>query len=137
MRIDHDSHFPCPLTRDPFATLVARNKTYGWLLAAPEGLETIATLWPHVRRWLITSRWQPAASNALRFVSNDSGRSLDPQLCHFYNNFEMAAFSLFRSASYLSFFNYLDRKGALSYYFVFSRRVDPYSPKWTENGLVD
>ena len=54
-------------------------------------------------------------SPSLKFVSDDGGVKLSRDMCIFYNNFEVASFSLFRNSTYLSYFDYLDRKGGIYY----------------------
>ena len=56
-----------------------------------------------------------AADNSLRFISNSGGRMLDENLCTFFNNFEIAAFSVFRDPNYVSYFEYLDKSGGFYY----------------------
>jgi alpha 1,2-mannosyltransferase len=115
MRIDHDSDFPCIIENDPFETLIKNNKTYGFVVAYSESNWTIPTLWHHIRGWIRTSGFKLAESNTIHYVSDDNGRSLAGHLCHFWNNFEVGAFSLFRSPTYLDYYNYLDRKGGFYY----------------------
>ena len=132
MRIDDDSDFPCPIEHDPFETLISNNKTYGFALGASEGNFTIPTLWSHVLDWLNSSsaRHPPAADNTVRFVSEDGGKTLAPSMCTFYNNFEVAAFSVFRSQAYIDYFNYLDRKSGFFYERWGDAPVHTYYVNW-------
>ena len=114
MRIDDDSVFPCPLQSDPFATMVRENRTYGFVLGARQSPSDLPTLWSSVSHWL-ASRKYSAASNTLRWISDDDGKSLIDRMCIFYTNFELAAFSVFRNRAYLDYFNHLDRKGGFYY----------------------
>ena len=36
-------------------------------------------------------------------------------MCHFWNNFEIASFKIFRNELYLDYFNYLDQNGGFYY----------------------
>ena len=117
MRIDSDSNFFCPIGDDPFETLINNNKTFGFALGSNDAEYTMPTLWKSVRGWLnkTSHMYRPAVNNTLAFVSSDGGFSPSSDYCIFYNNFEVAAFSLFRSQAYLNFFSYLDRKGGFYY----------------------
>ena len=55
-----------------------------------------------------------SSSSSLKFVSDD-GVKLSRNMCIYYNNFEVASFSLFRNATYLSYFDYFDLKGGFYY----------------------
>lgn len=47
-----------------------------------------------------------------KFAMKSNG---DYNLCHFWSNFEIAAFDFFRSAAYMAYFNYLDALGGFFY----------------------
>ena len=49
------------------------------------------------------------------FILDDNGQSLNGQTCIFYNNFEMAHFSVFRNRDYLNYFHSLDKTGGFFY----------------------
>ncbi len=50
--------------------------------------------------------------NAKRFVTKDG---YTYNLCHFWNNFEIGSFKLFRDEKYLSYFDHLDKTGGFFY----------------------
>jgi alpha 1,2-mannosyltransferase len=119
MRIDRDSTFSCPVKEDPFERFENdKNLMYGFAVSSGELLITIQTLWPTVKQWLHKddniNKMPKNNESMLGFISNDNGQSLS-SYCIFYNNFEIARFSLFRNETYLSFFEHLDTAGGFYY----------------------
>ena len=117
MRIDQKLDFPCHFDADPFALLANRAKLYGFIIAAHETPITVPTLWPTVLNWLTDTERQSflTASKAVRFLTNGSMTALRDRQCSFWTNFEVAAFSIFRSKTYANYFEYLDRRGGFFY----------------------
>jgi len=116
MRLDSDSELPCNFQHDPFEKLYAKEIKYGFILASHEKLFTIPTLWDTIKNWTKeTSAQININNNGIRYISDDNGSSLNTNFCIFYNNFEIADFSLFRNDIYLHFFNYLDKSGGFFY----------------------
>ena len=116
MRLDSDSEFQCEFNQDPFEKLTKNNQIkYGFILASQEGFFTMPTLWHTIKEWRNNQSIYLKNNKAIKFISDDDGNSLNKQYCMFYNNFEMAHFSLFRSQSYLNYFNYLDKSGGFFY----------------------
>jgi alpha 1,2-mannosyltransferase len=115
-RIEPGVSFPCEISYDPFQTLVKNNKLYGFSIARPEMMDTIPSLWSTIRKWLDTGykKYMPK-NNAIDFISNDNGKTLNKKACTFFNNFEIGAFSVFRDPKYLNYFDYLDRSGGFFY----------------------
>lgn len=113
IRLDPHVSFPCEIKQDPFLTLIKNKYTYGFILAAPEDIRMIPTLWYNIRNYFNNSI--KSDSLAINYISNDNGLTLSKSLCNFYNNFEIASFSLFRNDEYLKFFNYLDKSGGFYY----------------------
>ena len=115
-RFDTDSIFPCQIDNDLFLELKQKNKLYGFAIGDHEDLSTIPTLWPSIQNWLDEEKYRKFISpnNAIKFVSNNMGKNLTSS-CMFYNNFEIASFSIFRNKMYLDFFDYLDKRGGFFY----------------------
>ena len=116
MRLDSDSSFQCELNQDPFLKL--QKVHYSFLLSYHEGGFTIPTLWHTVRSW--TNKSNVKMNNehnkkGLSFISDNGGLTLSGHNCMFYNNFEMARFSVFRNKSYIDYFNFLDKSGGFFY----------------------
>lgn len=85
----------------------------GWTLSLHEYQQTIPTLWDTVRSFMHDYQLLIPKNNLLNFVSDDGGRTYN--MCHFWSNFEIGSLDFFRSATYLRFFEYLDRKGGFFY----------------------
>lgn len=116
MRLDDDSKFNDYIERDPFIRLASKRIKYGFAISTNDREYTMPSLWTSVLKWANTSNIDlNRSNNSIRFVSNDQGRTLDPVLCMFYNNFEMASFELFRSREYEKYFEYLDKTGGFFY----------------------
>jgi alpha 1,2-mannosyltransferase len=113
-RIDPHLKFPCDIEENPFETLINNDKLYGFAITLDELMNTIPTLWSSINEWLdidINKELMPK-DNSIKFLSHD-GININP--CHFWNNFEIGSFSIFRNDIYQSFFDYLDRKGGFYY----------------------
>ena len=116
LRIDTDSVFPCYIQEDPFQTMIQNNKKYGFLLADNEARATIPNLWNIIKLWTTKNGLRINENNKpIKFISNDNGFSLMNTDCIFYNNFEIAKFSLFRNTDYIDFFEHLDKSGGFYY----------------------
>ena len=118
MRIDPHVIFPCPFNEDPFQTLIDSGKVYGFALAAKEDVESMPSLWEHIRSWMNTTNVSYSHFNDILERLQDKGCSnivccLDRII--FYNNFEVSAFSVWRDPTYLSFFDFLDKSGGFLY----------------------
>jgi len=114
MRLDTDSAFGCELDEDPFRHLKLNKLKYSFILSSHEGRFTIPTLWDTIKQWTNKSSIK-MNKNGLEFITDDDGKSLNGQTCIFYNNFEMAEFSVFRNEKYLNYFNFLDKTGGFFY----------------------
>jgi alpha 1,2-mannosyltransferase len=114
LRLDSHVNFPCEIKEDPFLKMYEKNLSYGFILSDGEqGFyeSAMPTLFENVRNW----NSKPVDNEAIKFISDDNGISLNKHFCMFYNNFEMAHFSVFRSESYLNYFNHLDKSGGFFY----------------------
>ena len=117
IRLDRDSEFHCPFKEDPFMRFeLDRSLMYGFAIGGFESLFTIPTLWSTIKTWMKTVRDElPSEKESfLKFISSNNGISLT-NYCMFYNNFEIARFSMFRSKNYLSYFEALDKAGGFFY----------------------
>ena len=114
LRLDSDSHFLCDIEQDPFLTLINQKKMYGFLLADIEAKYTIENLWETNKNWALKNNINNSINPAISYLSNDNGVTLT-EFCIFYNNFEIASFSIFRNRLYLDYFEYLDRNAGFYY----------------------
>ena len=121
LRLDSHLYFPCPIDEDPFATLVSKNKLYGFVMSNNEEMRSMPTLLNTIRRWLRETKHTIANEQvpevASIFMRRTSAQAGNCQLhgFQFFNNFELASFSLFRNETYLNYFEYLDRVGGFYY----------------------
>ncbi|KAF8206838.1 nucleotide-diphospho-sugar transferase [Mycena galopus ATCC 62051] len=113
-RVEPKVKFYCDIHIDPFLYMEDNDKVYGFTLAVYEIPKTIPTLWDSVKEF--TSKhpeYVRAEDNAMRFISNDGGRSYNR--CHFWSNFEIASLDFWRGEAYTAFFEHLDATGGFYY----------------------
>jgi alpha 1,2-mannosyltransferase len=103
----------CEVEDDVFTFMRENKKKYGFTISILEYSETIPTLWNAVKEFMAQYSWLLAKSNALDFISYDSGESYN--MCHFWSNFEIGDLNFFRGEAYQTFFDHLDRSGGFFY----------------------
>ncbi len=109
-RLEPGVKFFCKVNYDPFVYMQENGKQYGFNVALYELPETIPTLWDTIKEFALSNGI--SNSTMLRFFArNDASYSR----CHFWSNFEIASLSVWRSETYLAYFNYLDRAGGFFY----------------------
>ncbi|OZJ03322.1 hypothetical protein BZG36_04218 [Bifiguratus adelaidae] len=114
-RVEPDVDFSCDIPYDVFRFMKTNKKKYGFTMTLYEIKETIPTLWDTVTDFrkdnsemLMTDR-----ATLWKFVADDNGAAYSR--CHFWTNFEIASFDIWRSEAYLKFFDYLDSSGGFYY----------------------
>ncbi|KAJ9088680.1 hypothetical protein DSO57_1020733 [Entomophthora muscae] len=114
-RVEPGVSFACDIDEDPFLYMHQNDKKYGFTISLHEYESTIPTLWATVNSWLDDRKLRPKLpkDNAMDFISGDKGKTYN--LCHFWSNFEIASFDLWRDQQYLDFFDYLDHAGGFFY----------------------
>ena len=129
-RIEPDVRFTCSMTYDPFTEMKKRRKRYGYMVALWELADTVPTLFRKISDWkkskeiestrlwqaMMDSSWVPWPFRLL--FAGQKHRDADGNrwnLCHFFNNFEIADMDLFRSDQYRELFSYLDHDGGFYY----------------------
>ena len=119
-RLEPATRFFCPIHVDPFKYMAETGKLYGFTIIRPELRRTIPSLWTTVMNWYnsrgrLNASASTLAANSLAYISNDEGITMNDKGCTFFNNFEIAAFSVFRDPLYVDFFDYLDKSGGFYY----------------------
>lgn len=116
-RVEPDVKFNCDIEQDPFRFMRENNKKYGFNLSMKELPVTIQTLWRETRSFFrkLDHDYFDASKNdnLVKFISGDKGVSYNN--CHFWTNFEIANFDIFRNDLYESYVNYLDKSGGFFY----------------------
>ncbi|KAI9293860.1 glycosyltransferase family 15 protein [Neoconidiobolus thromboides FSU 785] len=107
MKIDGGAQFNCDM-KDPFEELKNNKKLYGFTQSVYELEDTIKSLWSVTKEHFNTIN-----KKDLEFVSEDEGNTYN--LCHYWNSFEVASFSVFRNQKYLDYFNELEKQGGIFY----------------------
>ena len=144
-RIEPNVRFTCAMTYDPFAEMKKRRKKYGYIVALWELADTVPTLFRKISDWkkakdiktsglwkaMIEFSWAPWPFRLLlRGQKNRDADGSRWNLCHFFNNFEIADMDFFRSDTYRELFSYLDHDGGFYYERVCQDPCSlPYSPR--------
>lgn len=113
-RVEPDVRLTCDIPRDLFKYMADHDVWYGYALTIFEYRETIRLLWSTFKEFLAT---EPAVENnlpLLPMVQNDDEYQ-SYNLCHFWNNFEIANLDLFRNDKYQRLFDHLDQLGGFYY----------------------
>lgn len=111
-RIEPDVKFFCNLDYDPFEYLRKNNKKYGFVISTYEYMNTIPSLWKTTLEFLKQNILSLKDKGIMKFILNSNN---DFNGCHFWSNFEIASFDVFRNPIYESFFNFLDKSGGFYY----------------------
>ncbi|KAI9146407.1 nucleotide-diphospho-sugar transferase [Paraphysoderma sedebokerense] len=112
-RVEPGVSFTCDIPYDPFEYMVTHKKLYGFVVAIYEIPETIATLWSTVKSYMKQYPSDIPSPNMLDFI-HDKEKN-DYNGCHYWSNFEIASFKLWRNEKYQRFFDYLDANGGFFY----------------------
>ncbi len=119
MRIEPDVTFPCPIYGDPFRQMAKSGKLYGFTIANKENRNNMPSLWPSVRDWLSERKISTARIDMVSEKMELAKCAQMGDCCldrfNFMTNFELASFSLWRSDDYVSYFEYLDKRGGFFY----------------------
>lgn len=122
-RVEPGVTFFCDVPYDPFVHMAENKKEYGFTISLVEIPETIPSLWKttmefaHSRNLssvvVNNTRSSSSSSSLFNFFTDDGGATYNG--CHFWSNFEIARFDLYRSDLYEAFFDHLDKSGGFFY----------------------
>lgn len=130
-RVEPDIKITCQLTYDPFVSMAAHQKVYGYTLTLWELGKTVPSLFrklsdykknlhvPTTTLWtaLIDPSWMPWPIRRflLPLLRNRNAEGDLWNMCHFWSNFEIADMNFFRSEAYRNLVRYLDEDGGFYY----------------------
>ena len=117
-RLEPNVKFMCNIDFDPFSFLRENNKLYGYVILHTEIMKSIPTLWKSTQHFITKMASQDIIKNTQTSSLLNSMLSLDGKEytgCHYWSNFEIASFEIFRSKEYLEYFRYLDTTGGFFY----------------------
>ena len=112
-KVEPGVQFLCDVKYDVFQWMQDNEVAYGFGISIREYRETIPTLWITVKDFFRENPDYLGKDNLMDFFSFDNGTTYN--LCHFWGNFEIANFHLWRSPPYRAFFDYLDHAGGFFY----------------------
>lgn len=107
-RLEPGVEFHCDIEEDPFDALEKGGQVYGFAITLNEFMQTIPTLEITIDRAIAQGRL-PRAITADRMEFMFTGNKYNG--CHFWSNFEIANFQLFRTDLYRAFINELEKSG--------------------------
>ncbi|KAH9063426.1 glycosyltransferase family 15 protein [Lactarius vividus] len=111
-RIQPGSQYFCDFLVDPFE-IMRKGKIYAFNMALREMEQTVSTLWEAVYDFTQEHKLRiNTGSNLAGFVTEDEDTYT---LCHYESSFEVVDMKFLRSPGYLTFFDYLDKKGGIFY----------------------
>jgi alpha 1,2-mannosyltransferase len=113
-RVEPDVEFYCDINYDPFKFLHENNLKYGFTITMTEEMDTVPTLMDTVDSYINSKEVQKLlpSDNFEPFIRSSSGGYNG---CHYWTNFEIASFSIWRSSKYQKFFDHLDKSGGFFY----------------------
>lgn len=111
-RIEPDVSFFCKMNYDPFDYLESNGLLYGFSITINEFMETIPSLWQTTIEFLEKHRNILMNNEIMKFILDDKKNYNG---CHFWSNFEIASFKVYRNEVYEKYFEYLDRAGGFYY----------------------
>ncbi|KAJ7054266.1 glycosyltransferase family 15 protein [Mycena amicta] len=130
-RVEPDVKFYCQIQFDPFLFMEGENKKYGMIsrscwtttpqsltgftISLPDDRVTIRTLRMNVREFVNQNPDLVSPDNAMDMLFNMNNGRREYNRCHFWSNFEIADFTLWRSEPYMKFFEFLDSRGGFYY----------------------
>lgn len=111
-RIQPGSQYFCDFLEDPFE-IMREGKIYAFNMALYEMEQTVSTLWETVYDFMQEHKFRinNTGSNS-GFVTEDEDTYT---YCHYESSFEVVDMKFLRSRAYLTFFDYLDKKGGIFY----------------------
>lgn len=112
-RVEPDIKIYCDIDYDVFKFMKDNDKMYGFTISLPEYRETIPTLWDTTKKFIEENPKYVDPNNNMAWISDDNGATYNG--CHFWSNFEVGAFKLWRLEAYTKYFEYLDKAGGFFY----------------------
>lgn len=127
-RVEPDVKFSCNV-EDVFKFMKENQKKYGFVISMFEYRNTVEHLWDIVKEYLLDNLHAIHDNSFLEFIigrpnekmniTRASLKSVIEQseynLCHYWNNFEIADMDFYRLETYQSFFNYIDSTNGFFY----------------------
>lgn len=113
----------CPIDFDPFQYMQANHKELSFSIATYEQHETIPTLYRSVMKFKKEHpEWSPTLDKGNKSIMSAMVDDKDNyNRCYFWNNFQVAKTSFFKSPQYQAFFNFIDKEEGIFY----ERWADP------------
>ncbi|KAG0419392.1 Glycolipid 2-alpha-mannosyltransferase 1 [Dictyocoela roeselum] len=111
MRLEPGVKFLCKINYDIFEYMRKNKKDYGFVITLHEFMETIPTLWQEVMNFVEENRDILPEDTTFGYILENN----EYNGCHFWDNFEVANLSFFRSELYQKYFDYLDKRGGFFY----------------------
>lgn len=126
-RFEPGTEYICPIDFDPFQYMLDNRKEISYSIATYERQETIPTLFKTVMSFKMQHpEWQlpmedakASTTSLLSLMTNSNGQHYNR--CYFWNSFQIAKTSFFKSTKYQTFFAFIDKQEGIFY----ERWADP------------
>ncbi|KAI8644387.1 nucleotide-diphospho-sugar transferase [Parasitella parasitica] len=116
-RFEPGSEYMCPIDFDPFQYMLDNQKEISYSIATYEKQETAPSLFKTVLKFKKKHpEWHPTTDvedeSLLSLMTNEKG---EYNRCFFWNNFQIAKTSFFKSAAYQAFFEFIEKEQGIFY----------------------
>ncbi|KAJ8104269.1 glycosyltransferase family 15 protein [Lipomyces tetrasporus] len=113
-RVEPDVHFFCDIDYDPFAFMEENNLKYGFNMNILDDARSFPSMWRQTQEFMseYPELIHPEADFSWVLDHKNDGEYNN---CQFFSNFEIGSLDFFRSKTYNTYFDYIDRKGGFYY----------------------
>ncbi|KAK9383541.1 glycosyltransferase family 15 protein [Kockiozyma suomiensis] len=113
-RVEPDVHFFCDIDYDPFAFMEENNLKYGFNMNILDDARSFPSMWRQTQEFMgdYPELIHPDADLSWIIDHRNDGEYNN---CQFFSNFEIGSLDFFRSKTYNTYFDYIDRKGGFFY----------------------
>ncbi|KAK9473281.1 glycolipid 2-alpha-mannosyltransferase-domain-containing protein [Dipodascopsis tothii] len=113
-RVEPDVHFFCDIDYDPFAFMEENNLKYGFNMNILDDARSFPSMWRQTQEFMeeYPELVHPKADLSWILDHRYDGEYNN---CQFFSNFEIGSLDFFRSKTYNTYFDYIDRKGGFFY----------------------
>ncbi|KAK9467731.1 glycosyl transferase [Lipomyces arxii] len=113
-RVEPDVHFFCDIDYDPFSFMEENNLKYGFNMNILDDARSFPSMWRQTQEFMAEypELIHPEADFSWILDFKNDGEYNN---CQFFSNFEIGSLDFFRSKTYNTYFDYIDRKGGFYY----------------------
>ncbi|KAK7203397.1 glycolipid 2-alpha-mannosyltransferase [Myxozyma melibiosi] len=113
-RVEPDVHFFCDIDYDPFAFMAENGLKYGFNMNILDDARSFPSMWRQTQEFMADYPEMIHPDADLSWIL-DHRNDGEYNNCQFFSNFEIGSLDFFRSKTYNTYFDYIDRKGGFFY----------------------